>query len=119
MKSHSKKKNNNVEFWQVATVVLAILFIASVFTNGFSNRENVSETIATDISTALQSAGLITAQDSSQAEEIIKETLNPQAEEETTVPKGSTVDKPLPVELYVMSQCPYGVQAENTMFEAI
>lgn len=31
----------------------------------------------------------------------------------------ATVDNPLPVELYVMSQCPYGVQAEDTMFAAI
>lgn len=29
------------------------------------------------------------------------------------------VDGALDVELYVMSQCPYGVQAENTMFQAI
>ncbi len=29
------------------------------------------------------------------------------------------VSNKLPIDLYVMSQCPYGVQAENTMFEAI
>lgn len=120
MKSHSKKKNNNIEFWQVATVALAILFVASIFTNGFSNEKNVPETVATDISTALQSAGLIGAEDSSQAEEVIKETLNIEAEKETpTVPKGTPVEDALSVELYVMSQCPYGVQAEDTMFEAI
>lgn len=33
--------------------------------------------------------------------------------------KNKASENALPVELYVMSQCPYGVQAENTMFAAI
>jgi len=37
----------------------------------------------------------------------------------TNIAKGDSVDKPLDVELYVMSQCPYGVQAQAGILPAV
>jgi 2-hydroxychromene-2-carboxylate isomerase len=38
---------------------------------------------------------------------------------DTKIAKGDGVDKPLDVELYVMSQCPYGVQAQAGIIPAV
>ncbi len=122
-KSHSKKTNQTNQFWQLATLVFAVLFVASLFTSGFSSQVGNPEVVAKEISTALQGAGLLGVEESSEAEIVIVKTLIKEEPEEppttTTPTPGATVDEPLSVELYVMSQCPYGVQAEDTLFEAI
>jgi len=80
------KLHENVTVWKIATLILAIFLILSIFSHGFSDinidihmNKNVSDKGNNDIGVANK----------------------------------------LPVELYVMSQCPYGVQAEDTMFAAI
>ena len=77
----AKKDNSNLFVWQGTVLILGVLLVLAVFTNGFTN--------------------------------IIPEGRN------RTADLVDQVDEPLEVELYIMSQCPYGVQAENTIFEAI
>ena len=115
------KKTQNSQGWQIATVVLAILFVASVFTGGFSNPNKLGVE-AQDIGEALVSAGVVEQTNLANAVSVIEDTIVPEKTQETktkTTPTGDAVDNQLSVELYVMSQCPYGVQAEDTMFPAI
>lgn len=119
------KPTPQTSVWQFATTILAILLIISIFTNGFGGAgvKDVPKT-TTAISTALQNQGIISASEVTKAENAIAEVLAPAKKESTTHKEKTssgekTVDNALPVELYVMSKCPYGVQAENTMFKAI
>lgn len=116
---HEGKKTQNSQTWQIATVVLAILLVASVLTGGFSNPNDVDLANAQDIGEALVSAGVVTQTNLAQAVNVIEDAMEAEIVKETATTTGNTVDKKLPVELYVMSQCPYGVQAEDTMFVAI
>ena len=107
-----KKKTLMKNSWMIISIVLAVLLVASIFTNGFSlGKDSLS---AEKLSSALVDAGLLTSDQESQAVAVLKTVLDAPSKE-----KVSKVDKPLKVDLYVMSQCPYGVQAENTMFKAI
>lgn len=116
---HGGKKSQNSQGWQIATVVFAILFVASLFTGGFSNPNSV-DIKAQDIGEALVQAGVVTQTNLASAVDVIDNAMEVEKVEEIeTTPKGEAVDNPLAVELYVMSQCPYGVQAEDTMFPAI
>jgi len=116
---HSGKKNQNSQGWQIATVVFAILFVASLFTGGFSNPHDV-DIKAQDVGEALVQAGIVTQTNLASAVNVINNVTGVKKVEKNEItPNGKTVDNPLAVNLYVMSQCPYGVQAENTMFAAI
>lgn len=117
---HSGKKTQSSQGWQIATAVFVILFALSLFTGGFSNPNN-KNVKAQDIGNALVKAGVITQTNLASAVDVIDSAINVEKVKtsKTTTPKGEKVDKPLNIELYVMSQCPYGVQAENTMFKAI
>ena len=82
-KAKPKKADSSKLFvWQGTVVILAVLLILAIFTQGF--------TTLFDGSSSDKPATLV-----------------------------DKVDNPLSVELYVMSQCPYGVQAESPIFNAI
>ncbi|MCF7798617.1 GILT family protein [Candidatus Woesearchaeota archaeon] len=87
-KSKPAKTGTGPAIWQVTTIALAVLLIASIFTHGFSD---ISINIDKEGKTNNKLTGQLT----------------------------SAVSDKLAVELYVMSQCPYGVQAEDTLFPAV
>ena len=45
--AHHSKTKSKISPWQIATALLAVLFVASVFTNGFSSTES-TESLSTD-----------------------------------------------------------------------
>lgn len=83
-KAKSKKSTTSKLFvWQGTVLILAVLLILAIFTQGFTTLFNGN-------SSSDKPANLV-----------------------------DQVANPLSVELYVMSQCPYGVQAEGPIFSAI
>ena len=83
----SKNKTNKLKIWQISTGVLAILLIAAVITSGF--RFGTDESITGNV-------------------------VADSTPEQTPSQEITKTDKPN-VELFVMSFCPYGVQAETAM----
>lgn len=147
-KSHTRKKESNhrhsthhahtpakpsasAGIWQVLTAIFLVLFVVSVVTGGFSgkgNLDNVEET-AQAVTEHLAAKGLLAPGANTDAQTAVVESLKAIEEKDnkgkqkddatSTAETSDTVSDKLDVELYVMSQCPYGVQAENTMFAAI
>lgn len=97
---HAPKQTENVLLWKISTAVFAVLFVISLMTGGFQGT-----------TTTTNSDGSTVAPSNSNSQ--VKGTTT------TTPKKVELVDGALPVELYVMSQCPYGVKAEDAMFKAI
>lgn len=147
---HTKKNKTNI--WMITTVILAVLFVASVFTSGFKfggvSGETASDSVSKYIKTNLPDAnatvetlGKVEAYlvkvdiDGQSVESIVTEDgkkLYPQPislEVEETEPTQTQTqtqpkteieksDKP-EVELFVMSHCPFGTQAEKGMIPAV
>jgi hypothetical protein len=153
---HKKTKIKKITMWQTATAILAILFIAALFTGGFGVKkgsstsaqaltiDEASDKAITYINTNLLSPGTTAKLVSSQEKDDlynIKMDINgqqfdsyvtkdgallfpsvvdlneaveaPSTEtQEPTAPDVTKSDKPT-VELFVMSYCPYGTQAEK------
>lgn len=151
---HKKKKGDN--FWMIASIVLAVTLVVSVFTNGFNSFGGLSEQEASDAVVSyiesnvdganVEAKEVIDAGDfyavkiNLNGEEVesflskdgkmlfpyaipLEETAN-DAEEEKTEPKPEPKteveksDKPK-VELFVMSHCPFGTQAEKGIIPAV
>jgi len=100
MGAHKRKKfkNNNADVgvWKAATLILAIALIIVSYAGFFYTPAIAGD----DNQTATQ--------------DVAEATKNSEKENQL-----QTVKTKLPIELYVMSQCPYGLQAENTLFEAV
>ncbi|MBW6462372.1 MAG: hypothetical protein K0B07_04975 [DPANN group archaeon] len=122
---NSLQKDKNT--WMLSTAVLAILLIASMFTGGFNfNKSNDYDTTIDRIDTLLSSA---TTSEAKTALTTAKEELTTAlvAEKKMITSPKNTVktnniddsDKPVTLDMYVMSQCPYGVQAEDGAIPAV
>ena len=149
-KAHHKKKVKKTIVWQSLTVILAILFIASIFTGGFKgtattkiSAKSASEKAVNFINTNLLEPGMSAKLESVSEKNgmyLMKMSiagrdydtyitldgsllfpssfdLDQEIEAQTATPPPQDMpktDKPK-VDLYVMSFCPYGNQAEDTM----
>ncbi|NOQ55956.1 MAG: thioredoxin domain-containing protein [Nanohaloarchaea archaeon] len=105
--------------WMLSTAVLAILLIASLFTGGFDFRNKDQNTEIDCIDTLLDSA---IASETKTALSTAKDELISALEAEKEVMPTNTVDdsdKPVTLDMYIMSQCPYGVQAEDGAIPAV
>ena len=84
---------SSITFWQGMTVIFSLLFILSVFTNGFTFGDK-------SIFSATQS-GTQTANND----------VNSQGSDVKSTPVAGAVK----LDFYVMSKCPYGVEVENAI----
>ena len=122
-KQAKKPSAEQINPWIISTGVLAILLIASVFTGGFDLNKNddYAKTIGL-IDTMIDSS--ITAEAKSSLETAKSSVENALAAEATAVPEknagtSDNLEKPVTLDMYIMSQCPYGVQAEDGAIPAV
>jgi len=127
-KHETKKSSGSAGLWQITTAIFLVLFVVSLATQGFSGGQHINnvDKTASAITTSLASEGLLVQGKNAQAEQTIAASLMTTTKDNSnnkdttkTTNTVTKVDKPLPIELYVMSKCPYGVQAEDTMFAAM
>ncbi|MCK4808492.1 MAG: thioredoxin domain-containing protein [Candidatus Aenigmarchaeota archaeon] len=118
-----KPSTEQINPWIISTGVLAILLIASVFTGGFDLNKNddYAKTIGL-IDTMIDSS--ITAEAKSSLETAKSSVETALTAEATAVPEKKTgtsdnLEKPVTLDMYIMSQCPYGVQAEDGAIPAV
>ena len=105
--------------WMLSTAVLAILLIASLFTGGFDFNRNDQNAEIACIDTLLDSA--IASETKTALTTAKEELVSALAAEEKEIPTNTVddSDKPVTLDMYVMSQCPYGVQAEDGAIPAV
>ena len=118
-----KPSTEQINPWIISTGVLAILLIASVFTGGFDLNKNddYAKTIGL-IDTMIDSS--ITTEAKSSLETAKSSVETALVAEATAVPEKNTgtsdnLEKPVTLDMYIMSQCPYGVQAEDGAIPAV
>lgn len=126
IKKETIVKNNNMaslqkdkNTWMLSTAVLAILLIASLFTGGFDFNRNDQNAEIACIDTLLDSA--IASETKTALTTAKEELVSALASEEQEIPTNTVddSDKPVKLDMYVMSQCPYGVQAEDGAIPAV
>ncbi len=122
-KQAKKQSTEQINPWIISTGVLAILLIASVFTGGFDLNKNddYTKTISL-IDTMIDSS--ITSEAKASLETAKSSVENAITAEATAVPEKNTgtsdnLEKPVTLDMYIMSQCPYGVQAEDGAIPAV
>ena len=127
---HAKKPIDldQINPWMAATGVLAILLIASIFTGGFDLGKDDDYTKTIDLIDSLISssitteakASLKTAKDSVEtaltAEAITISITDPSDKDSE---QSDNSEKKVTLDMYIMSQCPYGVQAEDGAIPAV
>ncbi|MGM5480872.1 MAG: hypothetical protein ACQESE_00510 [Nanobdellota archaeon] len=120
-KKPSSNEAQNAFAWKTISVIMAILLIASIATSGFGITASADDirSSADDITSTLTEKGIITPSQADQTNSVIVETLSATEKKEKPSKSSGSVDEKVPVELYVMSQCPYGVQAEDAIIPAI
>ncbi len=121
---HAKKSSaEQINPWIVSTGVLAILLIASIFTGGFDlNKDDDYADAIVLIDTMIDSS--VTAEAKASLETAKSSVETALAAEATAVPDNNDEDnndpeKPVTLDMYIMSQCPYGVQAEDGAIPAV
>jgi len=122
-KQAKKPSTEQINPWIISTGILAILLIASVFTGGFDLNKNddYAKTIGL-IDTMIDSSITTEAKTSLETAKSSVETAL--AAEATVVPENNdenndNLEKPVTLDMYIMSQCPYGVQAEDGAIPAV
>ena len=155
MEGNDWEKKRKISIWMISTIVIALLLIVSMFTNGFgisgitgTATATIEETVKTYIEENLVEPGtLVEVSNAKEENGLWKLTLNIQGQEfdsyvskdgnllfpsvvdmteiipsspsqtqtPTQVPKAN---KPK-VELFVMSYCPYGTQAEKGILPVV
>jgi glutaredoxin len=98
---HVHKKDNQIA-WKFLTVILGILVVASVYTNGFSFNK---------LDTARSSLNSLLAQDiAAEAKSSIQEAMASLDTAKALMKNKEFSDSKAKLDFYVMSKCPYGVQ---------
>ncbi|MBR9675803.1 thioredoxin domain-containing protein [Candidatus Woesearchaeota archaeon] len=123
-KKHSillKKKKSTLDTYKIATMVLGVLLIISLYTNGFNfgtnsvsglqkSVEKLSETTSNDALRTELEGFQTTLEEYREVEEVKEETKK--------TPSGGVGEK-VKLDFYVMSQCPYGTQAEDAIYPVL
>ncbi len=116
--------------WIISTGILAILLVASVFTGGFGMNQGCNDLGCTvDSIDQIMNASSSDAAKASleDAKASIESAITAQAtatqqedsKDSNQADKSISGDKEVSLDMYVMSQCPYGVQAEDGAIPAI
>ncbi|NOQ38626.1 hypothetical protein GQ472_07125, partial [archaeon] len=122
-KQTKKQSTEQINPWIVSTGVLAILLIASVFTGGFDLNKNDNYTKTIDLIDMMIDSSITSEAKASL--EIAKSSVETAiTAEATAVSENNDKDndnseKPVTLDMYIMSQCPYGVQAEDGAIPAV
>jgi len=107
-KTKQKVKVENPVMWKFLSLILGLLVIVSIYTNGFkfSTLDNVEVSLNQ----------LLTRDISEEAKNSIKEALSYLAEAKTLIQKSTRYSgEKVKLDFYVMSQCPYGTQVEDAI----
>lgn len=81
-------------FWQATTVIFALLFLLSIFTQGFTFQDNTTESAS-----STQSSTIDVKSSGSEANSATEK----------------LAENAVKLDFYVMSQCPYGTQVEDAI----
>ncbi|MFP4119092.1 MAG: thioredoxin domain-containing protein [Candidatus Woesearchaeota archaeon] len=122
--THKRKRStraNDSFMWKTISIILAVFLIASIATGGFgmSATGNSIQNSADSITDQLSEKGIITPEQAQQTNDLIVEALTASDGKDSSQKGNEPVGDKLSVELYAMSQCPYGVQAEDAIIPAV
>ena len=116
--SHSEHRKsgkgflNNIKVFQALTVVLAIALLLSIFAIASTSRK--LNAVSQKVDDALKNVDAKSATELKSALTDVKNTISTKSAEPAKA-SGKAVD----AHIYVMSQCPYGVQAEDGLIPAV
>ncbi len=151
---HGKPKIKKIQMWQIATGVLGLLFIASIFTNGFNSScgtagalsaQEAADKAVTFLNANVLEGATATAGAVEEKEGLYNIKLNIAGREydsyvtkdaKLLFPSGIDMTEEVPaastqqqqaaqnlpktakpkIDLYIMSYCPYGLQAQQGMY---
>ena len=131
VKAKQKAGNNKIQAmnpWMIAAIALAVLLIVSVATSGFSfksSNDDFNDTID-QIDSLIESSVTAEAKASLEAAKLaIENAITEEEAVQITIVDNNTdkdtsdIEKPVTLDMYIMSQCPYGVQAEDGAIPAV
>ena len=107
-KTKQKIKTESPVMWKFLSLILGILIIVSIYTNGFkfSKIDNAESSLNQ----------LLTRDISEEAKNSIKEALSYLADAKTLIQESTKYSgEKVKLDFYIMSQCPYGTQVEDAI----
>ena len=110
-KTKQKIKTKSPIMWKFMSLILGILVIVSIYTNGFkfSTLDNAESSLNQ----------LLTRDISEEAKNSINEALTYLAEAKTLIQESKYTGEKVKLDFYVMSQCPYGTQVEDVIYPVL